>query len=154
MKTKRQRAAQSLPYAFWDTSAVLPLCAMQRQSAKIRQASRTYRLAVWWGTSVEATSGFHRLKREGKLIDAEVSQTIDRLNQLRARWDEIEPSESVREMAERLLARHKLRASDALQLAAALEWCGNHPRGRVFVGCDGDLLNAAGAEGFTCIRIS
>src|SRR3982751_5719560 len=82
---------------------------MQRQSAKIRQASRTYRLAVWWGTSVEATSGFHRLKREGKLTDAEVSQAIDRLNQLRARWDEIEPSESVREMAERLLTRHKLR---------------------------------------------
>jgi predicted nucleic acid-binding protein len=154
VRTKRKRAASSMPYAFWDTSAVLPLCAVQRQSTKIRQVSRTYRLAVWWGTSVEATSGFYRLKREGKLTADEVSQAIGRLNQLRARWDEIEPSEAVREMAERLLARHKLRAADALQLAAAIEWSGNHPRGRVFVGCDGDLLDETEAEGFTCIRIS
>jgi hypothetical protein len=57
-------------------------------------------------------------------------------------------------MAERLLARHKLRVADALQLAAALEWCGNNPRGRVFIGCDGDLLDRAEAEGFTGIRVS
>lgn len=115
--------------------------------------SRTYRLVVWWGTSVEATSRFHRLKREGKLTTAEVTQAIDRLNHLRAKWDETEPSEAVREMAERLLARHKLRAADALELRVTLDWCENHPRGRAFVGRDGDLLNAAEVEGITYIRI-
>jgi hypothetical protein len=51
------------------------------------------------------------------------------------------------------LSAHKLRAADALQLASALVWCGNHPRGRVFIGADGDLADAAEGEGFTIIRL-
>jgi predicted nucleic acid-binding protein len=102
---------------------------------------------------VEATSGIYRIKREGKLTGPETSQAIQRLDQLRRRWDEIAPTAALREVAERLLARHKLRAADALQLAAALEWCGNRPRAKVFIGSDGDLLDAAETEGFTCARI-
>lgn len=153
VKAKRGRRTQILPFAFWDTSAVVPLCGLQREGTKVRQVARTYRLTVWWGTSVEATCGFYRLKREGKLTAAEIAQALERLNQLRGRWDEIAPSEAVREMAERLLARHRLRAGDAFQLAAALEWCSNRPRGKVFIGGDGDLLDAAEAEGFACAQL-
>ena len=152
MKTKVSDRGRSLPFAFWDTSAIVPLCGLQRESAPARQATRQYRLVVWWGTSLEALSGFHRLRREGKLTSVEATRAIDRLDYLRARWDEVLPSEAVRETAERLLSRHRLRAADALQLAAALEWCGHRPRKRVIVAGDGDLLAAAEAEGFTCLR--
>src|SRR5262249_54084260 len=142
-----------LPFAFWDSSAVVPLCGIQRQSAQTRQMARTYRLVVWWGTSIEVMSAFYRLKRDSKLTSVEVLQSIARLDILRARWDEVTPSASIREQAERLLGLHKLRAADSVQLAAALDWCSNRPRGRSFIGGDGDLLNAADAEGFTCFRI-
>jgi len=98
-------------------------------------------------------SAFYRLKRDSKLTSVEVLQSIARLDILRARWDEVTPSASIREQAERLLGLHKLRAADSVQLAAALDWCSNRPRGRSFIGGDGDLLNAADAEGFTCFRI-
>jgi predicted nucleic acid-binding protein len=139
-----------LKFAFWDTSAILPLCSAQRQSAQVRQTTRLFRLVVWWGTSIEARSGIHRLIRERHLTRSEGEQAINRLQQLRLRWDEVTPTEAVRDTAELLLGRHKLRAGDALQLAAALEWCNYHPRGKVFISSDGDLFEAASAEGFTC----
>ena len=152
MKSKLGDRRKALPFAFWDTSAIVPLCGLQRESAPARQATRNYRLVVWWGTSLEALSGFHRLRREGKLTSLETARAIDRLDYLRALWDEVSPSEALRETAERLLARHRLRSGDALQLAAALEWCGNRPRKRLLVAGDGDLLGAAEAEGFSCLR--
>lgn len=153
MRTKRLVTA-GLPFAFWDTRAIVPLCGQQRESAAVRQAARHYRLVVWWGTSLEALSAFYRLKREGKLTQAEIARAIDRLDYLRSTWDEVTPGEALRETAERLLARHPLRSADALQLAAALEWCGQRTRGRVLVCGDSDLLAAAEVEGFDCLRTS
>jgi hypothetical protein len=103
MKTKRRGAGSERPFAFWDSSAIVPLCGSQRQSAQTRQVARSYRLVVWWGTSIEVTSALHRLKRESTLSPAEVLQSIARLEALRTRWDEVTPSESFRELAERLL---------------------------------------------------
>jgi len=153
MKTKRRGAISELSFAFWDSSAVVPLCGSQRQSAQTRQVARSYRLVVWWGTSIEVISALYRLKRESRLSPAEVLQSVARLEILRTRWDEVMPSDSIRELAERLLGLHKLRAADSLQLAAAVDWCGNRTRGRAFIGGEGDLLSAADAEGFTCFRI-
>jgi predicted nucleic acid-binding protein len=153
MKSKRRGAASEPPFAFWDSSAIVPLCGSQRQSAQTRQLARSYRLVVWWGTSIEVTSALHRLKRESTLSPAEVLQSIARLDALRTRWDEVTPSDSIRELAERLLGLHKLRGADSLQLASALDWCANRTRGRAFICGDGDLLVAAEAESFTCFRI-
>ena len=72
---------------------------------------------------------------------------------MRNRWNEVQPTEEVRNRAERLLRIHKLRAADALQLAAALVWCGDRPAGRVLIGADGNLSEAAAAESFTVIRL-
>ena len=46
---------------------------------------------------------------------------------------------------------HRLRAMDALQLAAALVACGNDPTTLPFVTLDRDLITAARAEGFTVL---
>lgn len=149
MKTKRVAMT-----AFWDTSALVPLCCFQLQSAQARQAARTYnRQVVWWGTVIEAVSSLNRLTRDGILGLKEGGQAFARLDYLRSRWNEIQPTEEVRDRAERVLRIHKLRAADALQLAAALVWCGDRPQGRPFIGSDGNLSEAAAAEGFTLIRL-
>jgi predicted nucleic acid-binding protein len=44
---------------------------------------------------------------------------------------------------------HPLSAADALQLAAALEWCEGKPQGNVFLTFDRRLREAAGLAGFT-----
>jgi predicted nucleic acid-binding protein len=78
---------------------------------------------------------------------------IKALEVLRRKWHEISPSDDVRQTAEWLLRLHPLRAADALQLAAARVWCGNYPRGRVFICADIRLLDAADKEGFNVIRL-
>jgi predicted nucleic acid-binding protein len=154
MKTKGRRKSRLPTTAFWDTSALVPLCCFQPQSAQARQAARTYsRQVVWWGTVIEAVSSLNRLTREATLTVDESRQSFARLDYMRSRWNEVQPTEEVRERAERLLRIHKLRAADALQLAAALVWCDGRPRGRVLIGADGNLSEAAGAEGFTIIRL-
>jgi predicted nucleic acid-binding protein len=153
MKTKSRGKSRPMT-AFWDTSALVPLCCFQPQSTQARHAARTYnRQVVWWGTVIEAVSSLNRLTREGTFNTKESSQAFARLDYLRGRWNEVQPTEEVRDRAERLLRIHKLRAADALQLAAALVWCGDHPQGRALIGADGNLSDAAGAEGFTVIRL-
>ena len=154
MKAKRALKPKSPMTGFWDTSAVVPLCCFQPQSAQARQVARAYsRQVVWWGTVVEALSSLNRLTREGTLTPKDSGQAFARLDYLRGRWNEIQPTEEVRQRAERLLRIHNLRSADALQLAAALVWCGDHPQGRVLIGADGNLSDAAGAEGFTVVQL-
>ena len=156
MKTRRKRGVEPIRAvtAFWDTSGIVPLCSLQPQSAPVRQQARVFsRQVVWWATPVEALSAFHRLAREGQLTKAELRQPLARLEYLRARWSEIQPSEDARQTAERLLARYRLRAADALQLAAALIWCADRTRGRVLIGADSILADAAETEGFTVVRL-
>jgi len=57
--------------------------------------------------------------------------------------------DDVRARAQRLLAVHRLRAADSLQLAAALVWCRERPIGVGFVCLDDRLCGAAVREGFT-----
>ncbi len=110
--------------AFWDTSAVVPLCCHQAASGVAQRLARRYsRMVVWWGTKVEAHGALNRLHREGALTESSFRQTRARLSVLSRAWSEVLPVELVREQAEELLARYKIRAADALQPAAALVWC-------------------------------
>jgi len=155
MAAKRKRSKASSSSAFWDTSAIVPLCCFQSQSsAAVRTARQYNQQIVWWITAVESVSAFHRLFREEALTVEGRQQAIQRLSYLRRFWSEIQPTEEVRDTAERLLAVHSLRAADALQLAAALIWCNRRPRGRHFVGSDSNLCVAAEKEGFTAIQVS
>ncbi len=66
-------------------------------------------------------------------------------------WTEVEPRAQVREAAARLIRSHPLRASDSLQLAAALVWCEGRPQNRSIVSLDDRLRSAALREGFTVL---
>lgn len=136
--------------AFWDASAIVPLCCSQPATAQGRRLRRELkRMVVWWDTTVEARSAFARLVREGELTPEERMRAARRLAQLRVTWDEILPTEKVRSLAEDMPDSHGVRAADAAQLAAALVWCGERPRQRPLVCFDERLRAAATALGFS-----
>ena len=63
----------------------------------------------------------------------------------------IAPTVKLRDRAGRLLAAYALSGADALQLAAALAWCEEEPRGSHLVCLDTRLREAARREGFAIL---
>ncbi len=108
-------------------------------------------ITIWWGTPVECLSAIHRRHREAPLEDVALSNAIGRLRVLREHADAVVPTDSLRWHAGRLLAVHPLRAPDALQLAAALAWCEDQPRGEGLLTLDLRLRDAAVREGFNVL---
>ncbi len=139
--------------AFWDTSALVLLCAQQKGSGTAERLSARHSIVVWWAAPVEIRSAIARLVRMGLLPPAENRQARERADGLRESWREIEPHEEVRRVAESLLDRFALRAADSLQLAAALNWCRQRPRHHGFISGDKQLLAAAGVLGFQAIEV-
>ena len=133
---------------FWDSSAVVPLILEQPRSARSRELlDEDPDVVIWWGTPLECASAFARLRREGALSQSEEAELVRTLEQLRTGWHEMVPGDLVRAQAHRVLRLHPLRAADALQLAAALEWAGA-PSGEAFITFDERLGAAAAIEGF------
>lgn len=142
----------SLPHAFWDSSALVPLCLTQSATEKAEAWAQQFNMAVWWGASVEVHSAIARIHRSGELTDEEKSDAEACLQALADRWREVLPSDSIREEAKAALDTYPLRAADSLQLAAALIWCRNRPTGRTFLCADTRLAEAAATAGFTVLR--
>ena len=137
---------------FWDTSATVPLCCRQGASSELRRLRRQQPLVVvWWGITLEARSALVRLAREGKLSERGLPQAVARLEAQRPSWLEVLPSDKVRSLAEALPEQYGLRALDSFQLAAALIWCRERPRGRLFVCCDLVLAEASTKAGFDVV---
>lgn len=137
---------------FWDSSAIIPLCFKEQLSETVKRIIKADEdVVVWWVTRVECLSALARRRREGTLsTDAEL-KAKGILFSLSAEWSEIQPSELVRQRAERLLAIHSLRSADAFQLAAALIWAQDNPQGHEIVCLDQNLREAAQREGFTVL---
>ncbi len=136
--------------AFWDSSAIVPLCCAQSGTMQGRRLlAELGGIVAWWGTPVEARSAFARLVRDGHLTSVQRVTAAKLLEQLRRSWDEILPTAAVRAIAESLPDNYGLRAGDAWQLAAALAWCKERPRRRPFVCLDKRLAKAASEVGFT-----
>ena len=64
---------------------------------------------------------------------------------------EVLPTNGVRSIAARMLRVHPLRASDALQLAAAVVAAENDPPSLEVVSLDERLIEAAAEEGFRIV---
>ena len=139
---------------FWDTSAIVPLCVEESQSEAVKSIlARDTTLVVWWATRVECISALTRQTREGGLSAAGEKQAREVLETLAESWIEIQPSETLRATAERLLAVHPLRAADSFPLAAALQWCQRQSRGMSIVSFDARLRDAAYREGFALLPV-
>lgn len=139
--------------AFWDPSALVPLCVNQAFAANAKRLSRQFDLIVWWGAPVEVNSAFARLLRMKQIDHTELTEAQRRVARLRDLWHEIEPSHALRDLAEELPVRYGLRAADALQLAAAYTWVMLRPANRPFISGDEKLLEAARHMGFRAIAV-
>ncbi len=134
---------------YWDSSALLPLIVLERSSRTLRQLLREDRdVLTWWASRVEAASALSRLGREGASHGAGLEEAFTRLAALARTWDEVLPTEAVREQAIRILRLHPLRAADALQLAAAVVASEHQPRSLALVTLDDRLRDAGLREGF------
>ena len=140
--------------AFFDSSAVAPLCLAQASSQSARQAYRSFTTQVVAPTTlIETASAINRAVRLGELSTSGARAAKDRLSQLDRRWIQIEWTDRMKRLAVDLLAHYDLRAGDAIQLASALIWCNEKPRNRPFVCFDQRLSAAVGGAGFGLMSI-
>jgi predicted nucleic acid-binding protein len=140
--------------AFWDASALVPLCVHEITSRQAQSQLRHSMPVVWWASPVEVHSAIARLHRRGKLKDVHKKGALSRLEMLSQGWREILPSDPLRELSTQLLETYELRAADSLQLAAALTWCQQRPAGRTFICADQRLSKKAAAAGFAVVELS
>lgn len=134
---------------FWDSSAILPLCVRESTTETLLRVARADEdIVIWWASPVECVSAVARRRREGTLSSEAETQSLEVLAALFSECSEVQPSELVRQRAQRLLRAHSLRAADAFQLAAALIWADESPAGLEFVCLDQNLREAASREGF------
>jgi predicted nucleic acid-binding protein len=137
---------------FWDSSAIVPLLAESAPSRHCRELLRADPVqVVWLLTATEVVSALCRLKREAWLDAETLGAAEKRLDRFGKRWTIVQDVDGAMERAERLLHEHVLTAADALQLAAALTWARDRPKGRAFVAQDDALVVAARGEGFDVV---
>lgn len=134
---------------FWDSSALAALALRQPATVQVLPILRQDpEVVIWWAARVECASALARAVRRGEVDQRFQHHVRRRLAALWRRCMEVEPAEGLRERAIRLLGLHALSAADALQLAAALDWCGEQTTGAGFVCLDERLRSAALREGF------
>jgi predicted nucleic acid-binding protein len=139
---------------FWDTSAIVPLLVAERATRDLQAVlAKAPAILVWWASQVECVSALARLEREGALSARQITISLERLAQFAAAWQEIDPSDSIREAAARFLRVHPLRAADALQLAAAFVASERRPPSLEIITLDDRLGAAARKEGFAVLDI-
>ena len=140
--------------AFWDSSALVPLCVNEPRSVLAGHFWKTLpQKFVWWETSVEICSALARLERENKIASVHRSRAERRLEILEKVWTEIQPDYRIKELARKFPVAYGLKAADSFQLAAALVWCRELPKNKDFVSGDGKLLKAAADAGFVIHRL-
>ena len=140
---------------FWDSSALVPLAIHQDSSRRTDAWYRAdHQIAIWTLTPVEVVSAIHRLLRMRTLEPRVAREAEARVVELATTASMIVDVNAVKATAVRLLRLHPLRAADALQLGAALQWAESNPAGRVFHTLDDRLGEAALREGFDVLSRS
>lgn len=137
--------------AFWDSSALVPLCANQSTSPQVHVCYRRFSVVVWWTTLVEVRSAISRLYRNHQITDEDQQGALSRLRLISSGWREVIPDDNLRDVAVDALDKYSLSAADALQLAAALTWCQQRPSRRTFITADQRLAEAARSTGFSVV---
>ena len=134
---------------FWDTSALVPLLVAERETARAERWLREDAgVVVWTLTRVELLSALARRRRQEPGAARRLQAARREALVAWERWSEVPAVDLVRRHAERFVESHPLRASDALQLGAALVAAEDDPAGLDFVTLDCQQAVAAECEGF------
>ena len=150
---RRTGTTLARPLAFWDASALVPLCVRQSVTPRAIALYKIHEVVVWWATPVEIASALARLVRIQELDSRDWARASKLAQTLAASWSVIQPSDALRATSIELVGRYDLRAADSFQLAAALEWCEYAPQGRIFLTADEKLRDAALLGGFDAVRL-
>lgn len=134
--------------AFWDTSALVPLCVRQGITPRAIALYKIHDAVVWWATPVEIASALARLVRMKQLDSSDWTKARKLAKRLADSWSVIQPSDTLRAKSIDLVERFDLRSPDSFQLAAALAWCEGAAQGRIFLTADQKLREAALLSGF------
>lgn len=145
---RRARGQVSRASAFWDSSALVPLCVHQNATTDAFTLRKSYDVIVWWSTPVEIAGAISRLVRRRDLDPKFEIEARRMAGNLAASWSVVQPSNGVLNWAMQFITRYDLRAGDSLQLAAAWEWCEGLPSGKTFLTYDQKLRDAALLLGF------
>lgn len=138
---------------FWDSSSIVPLLVAQSKSDSMQRILKTDpEILVWWASETECASALARLERQADLDERSTAKAFQRLDGFSGAWHEVQPTETVRTTARRLLRVHNLRAADSLQLAAALTASETKPASLEIVSLDDRIVYAAGREGLAVIE--
>jgi hypothetical protein len=135
---------------FFDTSALVKRYVEEPGSSMVRAALRSHAVVVARVTLAEAAAAVARAARAGAVSEAQRDVILARLPEDFAKLQIVEIRPALVARVPAMVARYPLRAYDAIQLASAITvrqtglavelWC-----------ADGDLLEAAIAEGFRVI---
>ncbi len=98
---------------------------------------------------VEAKAAFARAAHSGRVIRRTYRRMVEDFEEDWSRYLVIGMHEPVLRHAGRLAEQHRMRAYDAVHLAAALEIRAYAPEGLTFLGFDDELNRAAKAEGLS-----
>jgi hypothetical protein len=139
----------SHPLAYWDSSALVPLCVPQVQTPGAISMYERFQVVAWWASEVEIVSALARLERMGQISRSQFIQGKQRAQEIVRDWISADSKAGLVAQACTLLELHTLRAADALQLAVALAVCDQRPKGFLFVTSDQRLADAAGQSGFS-----
>lgn len=105
----------------------------QTASQDLRQLWReSSRIVVWSGATVEIRSAHVWLNRSGDLNTKGLRLAQTKLGAMRRIWREIITGDKLRFIAEELPDTYGLQALDSFQLAAALVWRKEKPKGKLF----------------------
>jgi uncharacterized protein len=138
---------------FWDSSAIVPLLLRHGSTSRAAQwLKEDTTMLVWWGAEIECASALSRIERENEKSLTTISQAFMRLKKLSSSWQEVQPTRTIKEQAIRILRVHNLRATDALQLAAAIIASEHKTFSLPFVCLDARLAEAAQREGFSLLQ--
>src|ERR1039457_5009350 len=92
--------------AFWDASALVPLCVRQSVTPLAISLYKTYDVVVWWATPVQIASALARLLRMKQLDSRDWSKASDLAQNLSGLWSVIQPSDSLRATSMQLVDRY------------------------------------------------
>ena len=134
---------------YWDASALVPLLIEEPGTELVRAWLREDpRIVTWGGTRIEIVSAVERRVRENAINLAGRREALAHIEAFAATWGEVVDLLVVRGRVLPLLARHPLRAADAIQLGAAVVAAEADPASLSFVCLDRNLALAAEREGF------
>ena len=139
---------------YLDTSALVKLYVQEPGTDRMRGLitdGEAHQLAVLASSKAEFHSGVRRRERSGDLYTQDAHNVLYAFDRhLETLFHRQEVSIPVIDLATLLVARHPLRAYDAMQLAGFIVYRTGVNSPTVFTCSDRALLRAADAEGLVC----